>query len=144
MMERLTHQGEQGPYWDKSVFDKHGGMEEDLIINRLAYYEDMEEQGRLVVLPCKVGDWVYGYFPRYSRNILDCKVVKVKACQFHNGTMHHFVDVEFYIENPYFDDGRLMLHGHQAVVAECFGSWDRVFLTREDAERALKEGAEHE
>ena len=26
---------------------------------RLKYYEDLEEQGRLLVLPCKVGDTVY-------------------------------------------------------------------------------------
>ena len=29
------------------------------IYNRLAAYEDLEEQGRLIVLPCKVGDTVY-------------------------------------------------------------------------------------
>lgn len=29
------------------------------LIDRLAIYEDAEEQGRLVVLPCKVGDTVY-------------------------------------------------------------------------------------
>ncbi|MBQ7828021.1 MAG: hypothetical protein IJ386_07125 [Clostridia bacterium] len=39
-MERLTHQGEHGPHWDKSVFSKHHGMEKDLIIDRLAAYED--------------------------------------------------------------------------------------------------------
>lgn len=27
--------------------------------NELAYYEDLEEQGRLIVLPCKEGDVVY-------------------------------------------------------------------------------------
>ena len=27
---------------------------------KLKYYEDLEEQGRLLVLPCKVGDTVYG------------------------------------------------------------------------------------
>jgi hypothetical protein len=29
-------------------------------IRKLAYYEDAEEQGRLVVLPCKIGDSVDG------------------------------------------------------------------------------------
>ena len=28
-------------------------------IQKLAYYEDLEEQGRLIELPCKVGDTVY-------------------------------------------------------------------------------------
>ena len=95
-----------------------------------------------VVLPCKVGDTVYGCFPQYSRKVLECKVVKVKMCQFHTGAIRHFVDVEFYIANPYYDDGRLMLHGHQAVVAECFDGWDRVFLTKEEAEKALGERKE--
>ena len=29
------------------------------VIDKLAYYEDLEEQGRLIKLPCKVGDTVY-------------------------------------------------------------------------------------
>ncbi len=29
------------------------------VYDKLAHYEDLEEQGRLVVLPCKVGDKVY-------------------------------------------------------------------------------------
>lgn len=28
-------------------------------IDKLAYYEDMEEQGRLLILPCKEGDTIY-------------------------------------------------------------------------------------
>ena len=30
-----------------------------MILEKLADYEDLEEQGRLVILPCKVGDDVY-------------------------------------------------------------------------------------
>lgn len=30
-----------------------------VIVDRLAFYEDLEEQGLLVRLPCKVGDTVY-------------------------------------------------------------------------------------
>ena len=29
------------------------------VIDKLAYYEDLEEQGRLIKLPCKVGDTVW-------------------------------------------------------------------------------------
>ena len=29
------------------------------ILQKLAYYEDLEESGRLIELPCKVGDTVY-------------------------------------------------------------------------------------
>lgn len=31
----------------------------ETMVDRLAYYEDLEEQGLLLVLPCKVGDTVY-------------------------------------------------------------------------------------
>lgn len=45
------------------------------IYDRLAYYEDLEEQGRLVVLPCKVGDtvWEIGY---------DCEIDYEDMCAF--------------------------------------------------------------
>lgn len=29
------------------------------VIDKLAYYEDLEEQGRLIKLPCKIGDKVW-------------------------------------------------------------------------------------
>lgn len=35
-------------------------------IDRLAEYEDMEEQGLLVRLPCKVGDVVYGIHQEHT------------------------------------------------------------------------------
>ena len=31
----------------------------DEILDKLAYYEDLEEQGRLKILPCNVGDELY-------------------------------------------------------------------------------------
>ena len=52
-MERLTQKDHE--YYDCEFMDS--GMAE--YMNRLAHYEDMEEQGRLVVLPCKVGDVLY-------------------------------------------------------------------------------------
>lgn len=58
-MERLT--------WSKAERDKFvsvcGGFDGIPMTNemyqKLAAYEDAEEQGRLVVLPCNVGDTVY-------------------------------------------------------------------------------------
>lgn len=51
-MERLT---ESRRWLRKS---KHTDENQQLI-DKLAYYEDLEEQGRLIKLPCKVGDTVY-------------------------------------------------------------------------------------
>lgn len=87
-MERLT-------YWnrDAACWFNHGTMGE--VINRLAAYEDampleraqelaqVEKDGRLIVLPCKVGDTVYeankrGFVSTYkviSVHISDCSVL---------------------------------------------------------------------
>lgn len=49
--------------------------------NKLAHYEDLEEQGRLIELPCKVGDefWelndvhdIPAIYPRYAHTLLHC------------------------------------------------------------------------
>lgn len=34
----------------------------EAIVKKLAEYEDLEEQGRLIKLPCKVGDTVYRFW----------------------------------------------------------------------------------
>lgn len=64
-MERLTKKDEIGAfiYGDEvysnwvvpDVSEKFRGD----AVKRLAAYEDAEQEGRLVVLPCKVGDTVY-------------------------------------------------------------------------------------
>ena len=90
-----------------------------------------------VVLPCKVGDTVYGQFENYGKKIHECKVSKSKVCQFRDGSLHYFLDVEFDIVDPYYKDGRLMHCGQQAVFGEDFGSWYRVYRTREEVERVL-------
>lgn len=46
------------------------GMWEIDVIKKLAAYEDAEEQGLLVRLPCKVGDTVYEITPRHTINTL--------------------------------------------------------------------------
>lgn len=51
-MERLT-----GRYETGLVYVPQGMLPEALA--RLAFYEDLEEQGRLVKLPCKIGDDVF-------------------------------------------------------------------------------------
>ena len=64
-MERLTERfmhglGVKDCYDSCSVCDVAVccGLLED-ILEKLAHYEDLEEQGRLIELPCAVGDTVY-------------------------------------------------------------------------------------
>ena len=110
---------------------------------KLQHYEDLEEQGRLIELPCKIGDTVYGSFQCYDGiKINECKVTGIRACKLKaNSECYYIVDVEFNIIDPYYNDGRLMFFKRQAVIGNNYGSWERVFFTKEEVEAALK-GAE--
>lgn len=59
-MERLT---ERNPLWINDEMWESAcepDCEEiDAVYRKLKKYEDLEEQGRLIKLPCKVGDTVY-------------------------------------------------------------------------------------
>ena len=56
-MERLTEWKDDKKLLAKTKFSGDFGSAN--VLNRLAEYEDLEEQGRLISLPCKVGDTVY-------------------------------------------------------------------------------------
>lgn len=93
------------------------------VVGKLAEYEDAEEQGLLLKLPCRVGDTVF---------LVQCgKVYERKVSGFsvtsNNRFVVHMQDCE--MDNATFP-------------VERFG--ETVFLTREEAESALSEkgGAE--
>lgn len=67
-MERLT-----GTIYKKGYCNSKNGCELldceqcqhfETMIDRLAYYEELEEQGLLLKLPCKVGDTIYKICPQ--------------------------------------------------------------------------------
>jgi hypothetical protein len=68
-MERLTDKNAVGNYFYPKCFEKCDGLGASSkcdnceimtsICEKLGKYEDLEEQGRLVKLPCKVGDTVW-------------------------------------------------------------------------------------
>lgn len=95
---------------------------------------EKEKESCVTVLPVQVGDTVYGRFLPYGQEVQQCEVVKSKLCQFKDGTVRYFLDLEFNIIDPYFNDGRLMRCSTQAVYGADFGNWYRVYLTREEAE----------
>lgn len=74
-------------------------------LNRLAFYEDAHQNGRLIVLPCKVGDRVY----------------QTDGIRIYESTVRQLI---FDTENIAFD---------------VYAIGKTVFLTREEAETALKE-----
>ena len=94
----------------------------------------------VTVLPAQVGDTVYGRFNTYGKEVHQCKVVKVKACQFKDRTVRYFLDLEFDIIDPFYRDGRLMRCGMQAIYGDDWGSWYRVYPTREEAEAQPPKG----
>ena len=46
------------------------------VFEKLAHYEDLEEQGRLIELPCKVGDTIWAIFPTWTP--MECEVVAIE------------------------------------------------------------------
>ena len=145
MAERLTMTSDEGDValtFDLDIICRSSEAQKILkLAEKLKYYEDLEEQGRLIELPCKIGDTVYGSFQCYDgKEIRECKVIGIRACQFKaDSECYYFVDVEFNIIDPFYMDGRLMTCKHQAVIGNDYGSWERVFFTKEEAEAALKE-----
>lgn len=84
------------------------------LYDKLKPYADAEEQGRLVILPCKVGDMAYY---RRGRDIIGDTVERI------------IIDGI---------DNQVLVGAHRAFMFCDFGR--NVFLTRKEAEAALKGG----
>lgn len=94
--------------------------------NKWQEYKDLEEQGLLVKLPCKVGDTVYTVSYRYecTRNY-DCKVFQKWKCE--DNIPCEYEKKEYFVKKSQFCLTMLNSLGKT------------VFLTREEAEKALEE-----
>lgn len=87
------------------------------VLDKLAMYEDLEEQGRLLKLPCKIGDtvWNYSYF-----GLRDYKVTYMG-----------------------FDKDGLLYFDCESGITYSFRCYlkdfkDKIFLTKSEAEAKLK------
>lgn len=94
----------------KEGYDKYS------VYSRLAYYENLEEQGKLIILP-KIGDIVYFVDRDYNecKNCTDC--VNDRKCV--------YIIIEKIYDN---------------YMRGCIG--DNCFITREEAENRLREMSE--
>ena len=126
-MERLT---EKNPLWINNEMWLNACEPDDeeieAIYRRLKDYEDLEEKGRLIKLPCKVRDIIYVVTPG-CETVKECKVITVN---YSNTTTSGNV---FYIET-------LPTTGSRAVIG--FYNKDigkTVFFTKSAAEAKLKE-----
>lgn len=119
-MERLTYKCKDKAYCDYGIRD---------IINRLAEYEDLEEQGRLIKLQCKVGDVVWDN--DYG-----------KPCAY-TITGFSFGEGDGYIDEPVItDDVVYYCSNSNGSITGSFAMSEigkTVFLSQYDAEQALKE-----
>ena len=125
-MERLTLKGYE---YDNSNFIGYGVSD---MANKLREYEDLEEQGLLLRLPCKVGSTVYLIFEKRIYEGTGVKIVSVRTPS-HDYTR---IEIVFEIEDPWYSDGRKMKHGANEILGE------KVFLKREEAEQALEKMGE--
>ena len=111
-MERLTYRGTETMTEDRLIRPSYSDYSTRRIIERLAEYEDLEEQGLLLRLPCKVGDTVYTIYSDEDTSFVEEPIVKDVSTH------------RIWIENRYFDYSDI---------------GKTVFLTQAEAEQKLKE-----
>lgn len=121
-MERLTERYDIAPDGESDVWVK----QHDYIsaARKLCDYEELEEQGLLVRLPCKVGTEVFCYFPGDS-HYTKCQIKKIEICQSIFGNICYFAE-------PVAQRGRCCRYYDDE-----FGKF--LFLTREEAVNKLEE-----
>lgn len=119
-MERLTGRFKDGgAFILPSVVSQLSPMKSE-IIEKLADYEDAEEQGLLLRLPCKVGDTVYLVLKYHKPSLYELKVI----------------DIILRDNELYFDLVDICDEEYSTPIStDDFGKC--VFLTREEAEKAL-------
>lgn len=130
-MERLT---ERNPLWinDEMWLNACEPDDEEIesIYYKLKEYEDLEEQGRLIKLPCKIGDTVYCIFSRYTK------------CTFYNEEFDEYscqgceYECDSKKEN-YVQDMRV--YSLDWIITNLNNFGKTVFLTKSEAEAKLKE-----
>lgn len=94
-----------------------------VVVDRLASYEDLEEQGLLVRLPCKVGDTVYRVNAGAKQPIIPMTVSEIHFLCYKNERAVRFDAI-----------------GKEDMGESCYRLEDIgriVFLTREEAEKKI-------
>ena len=116
-MERLTYSGTREANNTATIRE---------IINKLCDYENAEEQGLLVRLPCKVGDTLYRVNKGAKEPVIMMRVIQLYIKQIHKDRTIMRIDV--------INDADM---GESCYLQCDIG--ERIFLTREEAEAKLKE-----
>ena len=96
----------------------------DDCLEKLAEYETAEKEGRLIVLPCKVGDTVWMVHQRLTSTVNNV-ISKMTVTELRGNRLN---PIWFVIDGEY---GRTSFHPSEIGKT--------VFLTREEAEKELRE-----
>lgn len=121
-LETTTMNNPIKEYWEHKQVAKY--------LRQLKDYEDLEEQGRLVKLPCKVGDTVYCIFNRYTKCTFNNEEFDECSCQ---GCEY---ECDSKKEN-YVQDMRA--YSLDWIVTNLKNFGETVFLTEAEVESKLKE-----
>lgn len=122
-MERLTIKFPNGYLFKLPPVNDEKAGEEYLskLSDKLGAYEDAEEQGLLLRLPCKVGDTVYALsFSGDEGRWFECVVKTINICSEENYAVAHCEELGLGV-TLFFDRFR-----------------KTIFLTKEEAEQALE------
>ena len=142
-MERLTDKNDVGNYFYPKCFEKCDGLGASRkcdkceiatsICEKLGKYEDLEEQGRLIKLPCKIGDIIYRVNAGAKEPVIKMIVLQVNYKQLREDRIIIRIDA--------MNDNDM---GESCYLLEDFGK--NVFITKSEAEAKLKEfiGGENE
>ena len=126
--ERVVIQAEMLRFTDTKQYMEHKQVREWL--EELQHYKDLEEQGRLITLPCKIGDTVYYINTKNRLSLFKSTVYEGEVVRF--VTTRYGTSIVIQIRNEY---------GCTELYSE--DNYNKtVFLTREEAEAALKEADE--
>ena len=130
-MMRLTYRGSETMTEDEWIKPSYSCYSTRKIVEKLAEYEDLEEQGLLLRLPCKVGDTVYCIYKRYTKcseyeqelDEYSCQGCECLECDSHK---------ELYVQSQ-------KAYSLDWIVSNLKRFGKTVFLTQEEAEQKLKE-----
>lgn len=121
-MERLTRRSSNGTgvYATPSGEPVEWENNRHNVLQKLADYEDLEEQGRLIILPCKLGDVVYVPTRDF---ISELRIVHITVSK-NNMFFHWILNIGIYPNLDGFSSSKI---------------GETVFLTKSEAEAKLKE-----
>lgn len=142
-----------GRIWDNNIrkCEKCANEHKELAewLEQLKEYRQLEEHGRLIKLPCKVGDTIYIIAPKYC----DC----TDECDLYNERFRRYLKwCKKYCPNGFKGIGvletviqRIEIRGNDTYVMtgkDGLRDLDNIFLTKSEAEAKLKElrGGENE